>query len=271
MQVSNKKIKYKLISLVISIIVLCILMAINSSDFTIIDDKFIIGSIIIASIIASLSLLIKYKSFSEKIRNLYYQLTDFCFLLISAIAVLQFVFIFLFFPALVDGPSMMPTLTDKDFLIVKTTNRIERFNMVVVEVEEEFNDMNNNVKDEDLLIKRIIGVPGDTFYYENGILHLNGTTVEEEYLKDENGNYHNSPFIYNSYTRDFKIDDFKNIYNLEYKNGKYYIPEDFYFVMGDNREHSYDSSRSLGLFHKSQIKGVPVYRLNSIFDWEKLK
>ena len=95
---------------------------------------------------------------------------------------------------------------------------IKRFDIVVVKTE------NNKI------IKRVIGLPGETLKYEDNVLYINGQEVKESYLKEK--------------TEDFNINE------LGYKK----IPQDCYFVMGDNRDNSNDS-RIIGCVKREQIKG----------------
>jgi len=128
-------------------------------------------------------------------------------------------------PVRVNGPSMETSLYNGDILLLeKFNNSYERFDIVVANY--------NNEK----IIKRIIGLPGDSVKYQNNILYINGERVDE-------------PFI-NELTQDFSLS----------KLGYDTIPEDYYFVVGDNRDNSLDS-RFVGLFSKDAIDGKVIFRL----------
>ena len=81
------------------------------------------------------------------------------------------------------------------------------------------------------LVKRIIGLPGETVEYKNNTLYINGKEMEE-------------PFI-NTNTDDFNLNE------LGYDK----IPENYYFVVGDNRGSSLDS-RMIGLINKKDLQGT---------------
>ena len=125
---------------------------------------------------------------------------------------------FLITPAAVSGSSMESTLNNHDLVIInKLVYRIkpiERFDIVVV----------NNDKDNDRIIKRVIGLPNETIEYKDNKLYINGKLIETK-LSFE-------------YTDDFKVE----------------TKEDEYFVLGDNRDVSKDS-RMLGSFNKKDIVG----------------
>lgn len=87
---------------------------------------------------------------------------------------------------------------------------------------------------EQRLVKRVIGLPGDVLDIKGGNVYINGELLEEEYTKGET-----------------------------FPNGlavPYTVPQDHYFVMGDNREISLDS-RQLGPIQASSIEGRIVYRI----------
>jgi len=131
---------------------------------------------------------------------------------------------FIITPVRVNGTSMDPTLKNGEIMILNkikyNKNDIKRFDIVVVKMDKE------------LLIKRVIGLPNEEVKYIDNKLYINNEYVEETFLNDD------------VYTTNFSLDDFK------LKK----IPENCYFVMGDNREVSLDS-RTFGCFSKDKILG----------------
>lgn len=129
---------------------------------------------------------------------------------------------FLVSPVRVNGSSMDSTLKEGEIMILNKIkykfSDIKRFDIVVVKTES------------DRIIKRVIGLPGETLRYENNILYINNKEVKEPYLKEA-------------------TDDF-NITELAYD----VIPETCYFVIGDNRDNSLDS-RYIGCIDNKDIVG----------------
>lgn len=134
---------------------------------------------------------------------------------------------FIITPVQVEGRSMTPTLEDNQILLLsKYKKNYKRFDIVVID--------DGNEK----LIKRIIGLPGETLEVKGNKLYINGKYVKEDFEHDD--------------TKDFVYNDKKE------------IPEGYYFVMGDNRDNSMDS-RVFGAFSKDQILGVTTF---SIFPFQ---
>lgn len=90
-------------------------------------------------------------------------------------------------------------------------------------------------------IKRIIGLPGETVEGLEGTVYINGEPLTENYVKE------------------FWLDNF----------GPYEVPENSYFMMGDNRNDSEDSRYWSNMFlTKNKIKGKALFKFPS-FAWLK--
>lgn len=154
---------------------------------------------------------------------------------IIIIVVIVLVRSFLITPVIVKGSSMEPTLNENEILFLSKisykVHDIERFDIVVVDTKGE------------LIIKRVIGLPGEKVEYKNDKLYINDEEVEDPYPKNQ--------------TTDFDLED---ICNIRHDNCTTIIPDDKYLVLGDNRGVSADS-RSKGLFNLEEIEGKVVFRL----------
>ena len=93
--------------------------------------------------------------------------------------------------------------------------------------------------DTKYLVKRIVGLPGEKVDLRNGDLYINDRLVEEDYIENDNN-------------VDFSLSSLG--YNV--------IPQDMYFVLGDNRADSLDSrDQNVGLVSKEDIIGKVRIRL----------
>lgn len=99
--------------------------------------------------------------------------------------------LFLIQPVSVDGHSMDPTLADGERLIVLRTAKIDRFDIVVAKEKE-----GNKTKE---IVKRVIGLPGDTITYKDDVLYVNGKKTSEPYL--------------DKYQKAFEDDNLQDIYS----------------------------------------------------------
>lgn len=149
----------------------------------------------------------------EKFKKVIKEIVPYIIIIVGVLLIKKFIFT----PVIVNGDSMMNTLHDKDVMILnkigKRINGLERFDIVVIQTNQ------------NKIIKRVIGLPGETIEYKNNKLYIN-----DKEIKDSYGTYE---------TYDFE---------------KIEIPEGYYFVLGDNRTDSIDS-RILGVISDDAILG----------------
>jgi signal peptidase I len=113
--------------------------------------------------------------------------------------------------------------------------------------------------EEDMkLVKRLIGLPGDTLHMRNRVLYLNGVAQSEPYLKHSDVADEAHPWM--SWQRDFLVSEVDpSSYAPTRDNwGPIVVPEGRYFMMGDNRETSLDS-RYWGLLEGWRLEGRAVF------------
>ncbi len=144
-------------------------------------------------------------------------------------------------PYIVSGRSMFPTFDTGHYLIVNKISyelgsSIKRNSVVVFKFPQGAGVPQENGKD---LIKRVIGLPGDTVTETGDVVTISNSTSSTTEVLDQSyvGNAEKMPL-------NFKIT----------------LGADQYFVMGDNRANSYDS-RYWGVLPREDIIGEPVLRL----------
>lgn len=175
------------------------------------------------------------------------------------IIVMLLLHVYVWQPVIVEGHSMDPTLANKERLVIIKTASIKRQDIVVA---EEYNTETQTTKN---IVKRVIGMPGDTITFKNDVLTVNGKELKEPYLAN--------------YQKQLSVDHLQQTYQYNHffqslaKNATAFtmssdgqanftvkIPEGQYFLMGDNRLVSQDS-RQVGTFPKSDIVGEAKLRI----------
>ena len=119
-------------------------------------------------------------------------------------------------------------------------------------------------------VKRIVGIPGDTIEYRGGKLYLNGEPAEQvlepEPFTDDRGEAHRL-LTENVDGCVHAILDHPRRPGL--LQGPMTVPEDRYFVLGDNRDNSNDS-RGWGTVHRKHLKGpvlINYWAWNNTYSW----
>ena len=120
---------------------------------------------------------------------------------------------FIIEPRFIPSLSMFPTFDIGDQLLVDKVTRLHKYHrrdVVVFNPSETYTEMTGNTE---ALIKRVVGIAGDTVQVKAGIVYVNGVAQDEPYINE------------------------RPDYDLPLVN----VPEGFIFVLGDNRNHSFDS------------------------------
>lgn len=169
-------------------------------------------------------------------------LIDIVIAIILAAAVLYFIR-----PTIVKQSSMEDTLHENDYMIMYRlaykNHDPERGDIIIFQSTL----VNEDSGKGKLLIKRVIGLPGDEIMISDGMVYINGEPYPESYLKD-------------GYTPAFEIPP---------EGGTYKVPAGSYYCLGDNRVGSVDSRRNeVGVVKREVIKGKVVIRL---FPFNKIK
>lgn len=146
-----------------------------------------------------------------------------------AIVIMQFIK-----PTIVKETSMQPTLFENDYLLLNRQaynfGEPERGDIIVFHT-----DLTTESGAEKMLVKRVIGLPGETITVSGGQVYVDGEVLEEDYIKD-------------GYTDGFVEN--------------YVIPEGELYVMGDNRLVSIDSrTESVGSIAIDSVLGKAFIRL----------
>ncbi len=156
--------------------------------------------------------------------------------IISAIVIGLLLWKFLIYTVWITSGSMIPTLEVKDRLIATRVHNPENLNRsdIVIFDSDEL---------KEILIKRLIGLPGDHIEIKNGIVSVNGEQLEEDYVENN--------------------EDYDRIFD---------VPEGEYFFLGDNRANSDDSRYWKNPYIKSEkIQGKAKVKIYPISDFKVYK
>jgi signal peptidase I len=172
---------------------------------------------------------------SQKQRSQMRAIWEWVFVVVVAISAAMLIRVFLFQQYYIDGPSMQTTLMPEDRVLVNKMSYklhdIHRGDVIV------FDRVTNEVQHDDL-IKRVLGLPGETLEIRSCIVYIDGVQVNEPYLNLEQTSQVEPSARCGSHTDMAPV----------------VVPEEMVFVMGDNRVQSFDS-RDFGPIDTDKVRG----------------
>jgi len=188
-------------------------------------------------------------------------IVEFVLIFVSVMFILQVIISFFIFPNKVEMSSMHPTIKDQQWILSAPYYEIERNGVYVINVGK-----NNTRNEEDenvnkLIIKRLLGIPGDNISFEFDMYsRFIGVTINElHYNKD------NNPTI----TLEFLRSQLSGIDEC-ISPKTCVIPNNYFYFIGDNYTVSQDS-RTFGFFLDNQFVGRAIYKREGFLDWKKIQ
>lgn len=159
---------------------------------------------------------------------------------VVAIVALCAVFTFVLRPVRVEGDSMLPTLSDGDWLLLSAFDLNPEYGEIIVSTQP------NRTSSGEPVIKRVIATEGQTvdIDFTRGVVTVDGVVLNEPYIKD---------LTHRSFDVDFPL----------------VVPEGTVFAMGDNRNDSLDSRTTrIGFINEKYILGSVKLRM---YPFESIK
>lgn len=231
-----------------TVIIIASLLFDKNNDFDVVIESSLFRTFLYITIFISvISLVFSVKNKSNykkesiyKRHKVFSEIIDVLYIIPVFMAIVSLSNEFLISPSFIDGDSMEPNYSHGDDILFWHLNaKYERFDVVILKAPS-----------GDYWIKRVIGLPGDVVVIDDGIVYVNGTEIDQDFIFEKDGS----------------IDS-----NTECRTGnlnycEYEVPMESYFVLGDNRDVSNDSrSDNLGYVSDDQLYGKVIFKFNNFF------
>jgi signal peptidase I len=197
--------------------------------FSFLDDL-LTSLLIVSPLITALATYHSYLIFSRRRKSLIAVITG--LVLVSGLIFNYFpqVISRRFIPFEIPSGSMQPTLTIGDRILVTRNSKYqpERGDLIVFKAPEKAQELDPepSSKPVQFYVKRLIGKPGETLAVDEGVVYINEQPLKEDYIAEL----------------------------PDYQWGPNIIPNGFYFMLGDNRNESFDS-HAWGYLSQDKIIG----------------
>jgi len=179
-----------------------------------------------------------------------------CWIVSLLMSVLLYFPLVSFFPVFEQiGSSMKPTLADGDKIVVYNSSNLQRGDIIV---------FHPPTSKTEVYLKRIVGLPGDSVHLKKGIVMVNEKVLQEPYI-----------------TPGLITCSVALLASCDQDDVTYQVPENSYFVLGDNRSSSSDSrawydaeNKPTPFIQRSNIIGkmiLNIFSFSSVIDYPTLQ
>lgn len=181
----------------------------------------------------------------EKKSSFLRELLDFLAPIIIALVIATILKYVVFANAIIPTGSMLNTIHENDRVIASRLSykfgEPERYDIAIFKYPD---------NEEQLFVKRVIGLPGETVSIQDGTVYITGADGKTHQLDES----------------------FVSPENKDHYNGTFVVPEDSYFVMGDNRDNSVDSRYwiTTNYVSKDKLVGKVLFRYYPFNNFGKL-
>lgn len=191
----------------------------------------------------------------------------FFFRILTLVVLFVFIRIFLFEPSKISSESMLPNFSKGDSILIK--KYAYGYSIPFSKLRIYFGQKPNRgdlavftlpSTPTQYYVKRIIGLPGDHITYHNNKLVINGQTVKTQFVKylhrDKANALQNEATLLMEHLGESQYRILESPMTLHAKNAEWQVPDNSYFLLGDNRDDSYDS-RFQGYVPERNLVGEP--------------